>query len=213
MGLEAAILVGLRGRQSYHSDHMNANHFDQSMDDGDDEFGGRPSKSALKRASHDLQELGKQLLAMPDSRLDGIAMPERLREALAMYKKTKSFEGRRRQLQFVGKVMREVDAEPLREAVAAYQLGHARDALQLHQIERWRLELINDDADALTRWMATFPHSDVQQLRNLIRQARKDAAAAPEQRSGRAFRELFQVLKEIYGDGPQAAAADDERED
>jgi len=192
---------------------MNANHFDQSLD-GDDEFGGRPSKSALKRQSHDLQELGKQLLAMPDSRLAGIDMPERLRDALDAWKKTKSFEGKRRQLQFIGKVMREVDAEPLREAVAAYQLGHARDALQLHQIERWRLALINDEADALTSWMAEFPETDVQQLRNLVRQARKDAAAAPEQRNGRAFRELFQVLKDIYGKGPRSAgAADDDRED
>ena len=186
------------------------------MDDSDDEFL-RPSKSALKRASHDLQALGKQLLEMPDSRLNDIDMPERLREALDMWKKTKSFEGRRRQLQFIGKVMREVDPEPLREAVAAFQLGHARDALQLHQIERWRAELIGEDADALTRWMEAYPQTDVQQLRNLVRQARKDAAAAPEQRNGRAFRELFQLLKQIYGDaakeqasGGAAAGAGDE---
>jgi ribosome-associated protein len=182
---------------------MNANHFDQTQDD-DDEFGGRPSKSAAKRASHELQALGKALLEMPESRLIDIDMPERLREALATWKTTKSFEGKRRQLQFIGKVMREVDAEPLREAVATFQLGHARDALQLHKLERWRQELLNDDADALTRWMAAYPATDVQQLRNLVRQARKDAAAAPEQRSGRAFRELFQVLKDIHAEAERA---------
>jgi len=96
--------------------------------------------------------------------------------------------------------MRLVDAEPLREAVAIWQLGHARDALQLHQIERWRVELLSDDADAVTRWMAEYPQTDVQQLRNIVRQARKDAAAAPEQRSGKAFRELFQLLKDIVAE-------------
>jgi len=186
-------------RHPYHSDDMNANHFDQPLDD-EDEDTRPPSRSAMKRASHELQELGKQLLAMPDSRLAGIDMPERLREALDMWKKTKSHEGKRRQLQFIGKVMRLVDAEPLREAVAIWQLGHARDALQLHQIERWRVELLSDDADAVTRWMAEYPQTDVQQLRNLVRQARKDAAAAPEQRSGKAFRELFQLLKDIVAE-------------
>ena len=178
----------------YHSEDMNPNHFDQ--DDADDDgFSGRPSKSALKRESHELQALGKQLLEMPDSRLDDLNMPERLRDALDAYKRTRSFEGKRRQLQFIGKVMREVDAEPLREAVAQFQLGHARNALALHQAERWRAELLTDDKDVLTRWAQDFPESDLQQLRNLVRSARKDAAEVPEKRSGRAFRELFHFIK------------------
>jgi len=179
---------------------MNPNHFDQ--DDAEEDFGGsaggysRPSKSALKRESHELQALGKQLLEMPDNRLDDIGMPERLREALDAYKKTRSFEGKRRQLQFIGKVMREVDAEPLREAVAQFQLGHARNALALHQAERWRAELLSDDKDVLTRWAQEFPEADLQQLRALVRSARKDAAEVPEKRSGRAYRELFQYIKQ-----------------
>ncbi|MFT3857046.1 MAG: ribosome biogenesis factor YjgA [Aquabacterium sp.] len=183
---------------------MNPNHPDQNEgfdpeDDGVDENGyRRPSKSMLKRESHELQQLGKQLLELPDSRLDDLQMPERLREALDMYKKTKSFEGKRRQLQFIGKVMREVDPAPLREAVAAFQLGHARNALALHQAERWRADLLDEsDKQALTRWADTYPESDLQQLRTLVRNARKDAAATPEQRSGRAFRELFQFIKHV----------------
>jgi ribosome-associated protein len=177
---------------------MNPNHFDQ--DEGFDpaqDDDGRPSKSALKRASHALQALGKQLLELPDNRLDDIGMPDRLRDALDLYKKTKSFEGKRRQLQFIGKVMREVDAEPLREAVAAFQLGHARDTLTLHKAERWRAEMLADDKAALTRWADTYPESDLQQLRALVRNAKKDAALPPEQRHGRAYRELFQFLKEV----------------
>lgn len=189
----------------YHSEDMNPNIIDLDAAPEPDENGyTRPSKSMLKRESHDLQQLGKQLLEMPDSRLADLGMPERLRDALDAYKKTRSFEGKRRQLQFIGKLMREVDAEPLREAVAAFQLGHARNTLALHQAERWRAELVaEDNKDALTRWAESFPESDLQQLRNLARNARKDAAAAPEQRSGRAFRELFQFIKQVMESQPQ----------
>lgn len=195
-----------RAGHPYHSEDMNSNHSDHDSDFGGGAFSGRPSKSAMKRESHDLQVLGKQLLEMPDSRLDSIDMPERLRDALADYKRTKSFEGKRRQLQFIGKVMREVDAEPLREAVAEFQLGHARNALALHQAERWRAELIADDKDALTRWAEAFPQSDLQQLRNLVRSARKDAAEVPEKRSGRAFREIFQYIKQAMDTQARADA-------
>lgn len=202
---------------------MNSNHshpkqgFDPEGDGPDDR---PPSKSMLKRAMHELQDLGEQLLAMPDARLKAIEMPERLRDALDDYKRTRSFEGKRRQLQFIGKVLRAVDAEPLREAVAAFQLGHAQNALALHQAERWRADLIREDKDMLTQWVAEFPDTDLQQLRALIRNARKDAAAAPEQRNGRAYRELFQYIKKVLeaqdsASAPQADVAqeDDEGDD
>ena len=78
-------------------------------------------------------------------------MPERLRDAMHEYQRTRTHEGRRRQMQYIGKLMRGADAEPIREAVADMQLGRAKDALALHQAERWRAELIADDdaADAL----------------------------------------------------------------
>lgn len=154
----------------------------------------RPSKSALKREAHELQKLGQELIELPDTRLAAIPMEEGLLTALKALKKTKSHEGRRRQLQYVGKLMRSADVEPLREAVAAFKLGHALDAVKLHRAERWREEL-GTDGDAVTRWMQAHPDSDVQRLRSLIRAAQKDAAAAPEQRHGRAWRELFQFIK------------------
>src|SRR5512145_3027220 len=92
----------------------------------------RPSKTRLKQQSHDLQKLGQALAALSDERLAALALPERLLDALLQYRSTRSHEGRRRQLQYVGKLMREVDAEPLREAVAAATLGSARDTLLLH---------------------------------------------------------------------------------
>lgn len=157
-------------------------------------LGSRPSKTRRKQASHDLQSLGEALVEMPASRLADLEMPESLRDAIRDYGNTRSHEGRRRQMQYIGKLMRRVDPEPLREAVAAMQLGHARDSLALHQAEHWRSELIADD-EAVTRWAGEFPHSDVQQLRNLVRSARKDASADPEKRSGKAFRELFRFIR------------------
>jgi ribosome-associated protein len=155
----------------------------------------RPSKTRLKQASHDQQELGEALVALPDERLRDVPMSELLREALLDFKKTRSHEGRRRQMQYIGKLMRRDDPQPLRDAVAEMQLGRARDSLALHQAERWRAEMIADD-DALTRWAAAHPNADIQQLRSLIRAARKDAALVPERRSGRAYRELFQFIKQ-----------------
>jgi len=97
-------------------------------------------------------------------------------------------------MQYIGKQMRFADEAPLREAVDAFKLGSAKDTLLLHEIERWRDELVADDG-ASTRWGQAYPGSDLQQLRSLLRAARKDAAAAPEQRNGRGYRDLFQFIK------------------
>jgi len=158
----------------------------------------RPSKTQLKKASHDLQDLGEALVALPEDRLTDLDIDETLLEAIREFKRTRSFEGKRRQMQYIGKLMRRTDPEPLREAVAAMQLGRAKDALALHEAEHWRTALIAGD-EALTRWTAEHPDSDLQQLRSLIRAARKDAAAVPEQRSGRAYRDLFKFIRQHHG--------------
>ena len=179
--------------RGYHSDPLPRPpmpHADAPADD----FHDRPSKTQLKKQSHDLQALGEALAELPDERLRALDAPESLIEAVRTYKKTRSHEGRRRQMQYIGKLMRQVDPEPLREAVAALKVPHARETLALHQAELWRDTLIADD-DALTRWMADHPDSDAQQLRSLVRAARKDAAG-PEQRHGRSYRELFQFIKQ-----------------
>lgn len=170
---------------------------------------------------HELQELGEALMALPDTRIDALGLPESLRDAVRSAQRTKTFEGRRRQIQYLGKLMRRAqdagDIEPIREAVASFQLGHARDALSLHEAERWRAELIASD-DALPRWLAQHPASDVQQLRSLIRSARKDAAAIPEPdggaaRQGRAYRELFQLLRVALNEAQTATTEADSEEE
>ncbi len=159
----------------------------------------RPSKTQRKKASHELQDLGQALVDLPESRVKDLAIPENLRDAVHEYRRTRTHEGRRRQMQYIGKLMRGVDTEPIRQAVLDMQLGRAKDALALHEAERWRAELVASD-DAVTGFLQQFPRSDAQQLRSLIRSARKDAAAHPEQRSGRAFRELFQFIRQSRDD-------------
>ncbi len=169
----------------------------------------KPSKTRLKQQAHDLQALGAELAALPANRLKDLAMPEALRDAIAEYRRIKSFEGQRRQLQYIGKQMRFADPGPLREAVDAFKLGSAKDTLALHEAERWRDELVAGD-EALTRWAASFPGSDLQRLRSLVRAARKDAAAAHEQRNGRGYRELFQFVKPWLVDAAGASLSTEE---
>jgi ribosome-associated protein len=185
---------------------LDVHYGDADPDDAD----ARPSKSALKRQSHDLQALGLEVAELPDQRLAATPMPDGLREAILEYRRTKSHEGRRRQLQYVGKLMRSADEAVLREAVAAARLGSARETLALHEAERWRAELIADDT-ALTRWMQQHPDSDAQQLRSLVRAARRDAVA-PEARQPRSHRELFQFIKARSAPSPEAPAATEPEE-
>jgi len=164
---------------------------------------GRPSKSQRKKDSAQLQELGRELSLMPPDRLVPLNLEEPLLDALTELRRTKTHEGRRRQLQYVGKLMRQADEAPLREAVAQFKLGSARDTWTLHEAERWREALLVDD-EALTRWAHSHPHSDLQQLRSLLRAARSSAAAEPVNtasshgatRHSRAYRELFQFLRQ-----------------
>lgn len=161
-----------------------------------------PSKTRLKAESAALQALGRELCDLPASHLAATEMPEGLREAIQTWQRTTSHEGRRRQLQYVGKLMRSADPAPLREAVAAFKLGGARDAWRLHEAERWRERLIADD-EAMTQWLAEHPDSDTQRLRSLVRAARRDSAAlTPEQRQPRSFRELFQFIRPLLPESP-----------
>jgi ribosome-associated protein len=167
-------------------------HYGES-DDGDGPS--RPSKTQLKEQSHALQKLGLEVAELSPERLAATPIPESLRDAILELRRTKSHEGRRRQLQYVGKLMRNADEEVLREAVASATVGSAKDTLVLHDTERWRADLVAGD-DAMTQWMQNHPDTDAQQLRSLVRQARKDAAGlAVEARQPKSFRELFQFLK------------------
>jgi len=139
------------------------------------EFDG-PSKSQLKREAHELQELGNALLALPDDVMARAVNDERLLDALRTLNTIRSHEARRRQGQYIGKLLRDADPEPLREAVQQYHRN--RERAQQHA-ERWRERLLADDG-AITEWIATHPGIDTQQLRTLIRNARREQAQLAE---------------------------------
>ncbi|AKS41309.1 ribosome biogenesis factor YjgA [Wenzhouxiangella marina] len=156
-----------------------------------------PSKSELKRQSLALQKLGVAVSELPPSRRKAIDMPEDLREAIEAYARITAHGARKRQMQYLGKLIRGIDPTPLKEAVEAFAAGRAVESARLHEVERWRDRLIHED-DALTEWLDSYPGSDVQHLRSLIRQARKDHAGQdPEQRQPKSFRDLFAFLRSI----------------
>jgi ribosome-associated protein len=176
-----------------------------------------PSKTDLKRESTELQKLGEELLTLRADLMDRLDLPESLLHALDAARSITNFEGRRRQMQYVGKLMRGLDEDKrqeARDAVAQQHSGSAAETLALHMAERWRDELIADDA-ALERWVASHPTTDIQQLRALVRQARKDSVPTSEQvtrgeapRRGRAFRDIFQIVR----DGLEYKDRDDDDE-
>jgi len=166
------------------------------------------SKTDLKRESNELQKLGEDLLELrQDAMLQLVAqaqVPESLHEAIREAKKITNFEGKRRQMQFVGKLMRKLDEEQvqaIRDALDVQHNGSAEETLALHMAEHWRDRLLQDDA-ALAQWLSAHPDTDSQQLRALVRQARKDGL--PEKtavsqgqfpRQGRAFRDIFKLVR------------------
>ena len=147
---------------------------------------------------------------------------DKLLDALAEAKRITNFEGKRRQMQFIGKQMRLLSPEALqsvREALDIQRLGSAKDTQALHLAEAWRDRLIADDA-AVGEWIAHYPQTDIQQLRALVRQARKDAVPvtnanvsqglAP--RQSRAYREMFKLVRSILTGG-ESDETPDETED
>ena len=159
------------------------------------------SKTDLKRESTELQKLGEDLLTLRADLIDRLDLSEKLQDAVLEAKRITSFEGKRRQMQFIGKLMRLLPPETLiaiRAAQGEQHSGSALETLNLHQAEKWRDQLVANE-DVLGLWLKDFPQTDTQQLRALIRQARKDASPgkpgeAP--RHCRAYRDIFQLVRE-----------------
>ncbi len=141
----------------------------------------------------ELQALGMALARLPDSRLETIEIPQNLREALFEAKRIRSHEAKRRQMQYIGRLMRELDPAPIRSVLAEVEGGSAQANARHRRLEAWRERLLEDDA-ALTAFAAEHPGADLQVLRTLIRNARKEAGAG---KPPRAYRELFRVLKSL----------------
>ena len=165
---------------------------DQPVDDLPDEDV-QPSRTRRKLEDQALQDLGQALVAVGEGKLAELDLPERLRDAIMQARGISKFGALRRQMQYIGRLMREEgDAQTIRKRLDAWN-GISRDeTARLHLIERWRLKLLKDDK-ALEELIAGYPGADVRQLRTLIRNTKREAEAGKPPKS---FRELFQVLRE-----------------
>ena len=186
-------------------------------DIGDEDDPDTPkSKSQRKREVNALQDLGTALEALPKDKLAKVPLPEKLVDALREAKRTTAHEGKRRQMQYIGKLMRALtdeEVEAIRRVLATFVGASKAETARLHAMERWRDRLIAGD-DAVTEFIAAHPESDVQALRTLVRNARKEAQLAKPPKSSR---ELFQMVKQALSgndredeDTDQPEAEDDE---
>src|SRR5258706_15555631 len=154
---------------------------------------------------HDLQALGERLVELNPGQLSEFALPEPLRDAVESARRMTRHEARRRQLQYVGRLMRSADADAIREKLKTWDGVSAGHTARVHRIERWRDQLLADDA-ALKEFAGAHPGLDTQRRRALVRNARAERDAG---RPPRAFREVIRALRDIIAD-PQAVAGDDE---
>jgi ribosome-associated protein len=154
------------------------------------------SKTKKKQHVEELQKLGAALIALPAVTLDALNLPAQLLAAVREAQRITSHEARRRQVQFIGKVMRKIDPEPVRAAVAAITNQSFATRARQKRLEQWRERLIADDA-ALTEFAGQHAGADLQEMRTLIRNARKEIAQS---KPPRAQRELFRVLRDFSRD-------------
>jgi ribosome-associated protein len=156
----------------------------------------KPSKTERKRVMHELQALGERLIGLNSEQLAAIALPENLLEAVEQARRITKHEARRRQLQYIGKLMRAVDPEPIREKLKIWDGVSTEETARVHRIERWREKLLEDES-GLGALVQVHPGTDTRLLRALVRNAREERNSG---RPPRAYRELFRALRDIIPD-------------
>lgn len=161
----------------------------------------KPSKSQIKREMHALVDLGQELMQLSNGRLDQLNLDEKLRDAIALAQKINSREGKRRQIHFVGKLLRKEDTQSIKQQLFVWQQGSREETRAMHRLESLRDQLIASD-DALTELLSAYPQIDIQALRSHIREARKEASknatlTAGAEPAKKHYRALFKMLKQI----------------
>ena len=151
-----------------------------------------PSKTKKKQEMHELQALGAALVELSEAHFWRMALPVELAQAVLEARRIRSHEAKRRQVQFIGRLMRGLDAEPIRAQLSAVAGGSAQERARHKRLEHWRARLLEDEG-ALTEFAREHAAADLQQLRALIRNARREQAAS---KPPRAYRELFRVIRE-----------------
>ncbi len=166
---------------------------DAELEFDPDEVYAGPSKSQIKREVESLQELGEELVKLPAAQFKRIELPDNLRTAVADCRKITQNGALRRQKQYIGKLMRSIDPAPIQAQLDAFNGVSAAENAKLHQAEKWRDKLIADN-EALTLFLNNYPDADATHLRQLIRNARDEAARS---KPPKAFREIFRVIREV----------------
>jgi len=152
-----------------------------------------PSKTKIKKQMLALQDLGKTLTALSKEKLRELDLEEDLLVAIMDYKRMTKFGALNRQLQYIGRLMRDVEPAPIQAKLDAWNGVSRQHTAYLHQVEHWRDRLI-EQPDALTELLAAHPEADAQHLRTLIRNAQKEKELLKPPKS---YRELFQVLRDV----------------
>lgn len=165
---------------------------DAELEFDPDEVYSGPSKSQVKREVEALQALGEDLVKLPAAQFKRIEIPDDLRAAVADCRKITQNGALRRQKQYIGKLMRSIDPAPIQAQLDAFNGVSAAENLKLHQAEKWREKLIADN-ESLTLFLHAHPNADATHLRQLIRNARDEAARG---KPPKAFRELFKAIRE-----------------
>jgi ribosome-associated protein len=164
-----------------------------------------PSKSSRKRAAHAAQDLGEELIRMRDSELDALDLPEALVDAVREARRIKARGGGARQRQYIGKLMRDIDLEPVRAFIASRNTVDAHEADRFKRVEAWRERLITEGAPALEELMRWRPGLDRDEWSRRLSAAREERARTGA--TGTASRELFRALRSLFDadvSGPQA---------
>jgi ribosome-associated protein len=165
----------------------------------EDDFG--PSKSQIKRKMHALQDLGKQMLELNDEQLASLDISDTLKAAIVESRRIRQREARRRHLQYIGKIIRqEDDPEALERTIGAFNAGSEEHTRRHHLAERWRDRMISEGDKVVGDFIDYCPGADVQHLRNLVRNARKEVEK--QKNTGQA-RKLFRALREWIDDVEQ----------
>jgi ribosome-associated protein len=154
------------------------------------------SKTQRKRQMRDLQDVGAELVKLSAEMIARLDLPEGLREAVLDCKRFTKHEAIRRQMQYIGRIMRDLDSAPIAEQLAALHAPSRRQSALFHLAERWRQDMMADP-ESIQRFVAEFPEADALRLRELVAAAQKEHAA---ERSPRHFRELFHVLNGVLQD-------------
>ena len=150
------------------------------------------SKTQRKHEMHALQAIGEELVALPGNRLANINLPDSLRDAILEARRINQRGARRRQLQYIGRLMRDVDAESIRKQLEEIRGGSAQEVAIMHRAERWRERLLSNDT-AISEFVNAFPEVDIQKLRTMLRNAKQEAAA---EKPPKFYRALFREIRE-----------------